>query len=814
MIGLPIDDWLPRIRDSLARHPNLVLQAEPGAGKTTRVPPALLGEGMVLVLEPRRLAARLAASRVAEERGEKLGATVGYQVRFEAAMSSATRLLYLTEGLLLRRLQSDPTLAQASVVVLDEFHERHLAGDVSLAICRRLQRTVRPDLRIVVMSATIEAEPVAAWLGDAPVLSVPGRTFPLRIEFQSQPDNRSIEAQVRETAARALREQAQGDLLVFLPGAREIRRSQEACQGLDASVRPLHGDMPLEEQRAAILPERRRKIVLATNVAESSITIENVRTVIDSGLARIPTWSHWSGLSRLAIERVSQASATQRAGRAGRTGPGLVFRLYPRADFDLRPAFETPEILRSDLAETVLELHAAGIESGALEWFEAPPPEALSAAHDLLARLGALAPTLTGRGRAMASLPVHPRLAALVLAGRDLGVGRDAAVLAALLSYRDILSEARGLATRQAATTQSHSDLLYRYERYRSGRDEGLDRATVSQVRRLAERLQQGMPPCGTGDVTTPLLQATLAAFPDRVAWRPRLDRPTLLLSGGGSAELAPGSVVRSPWLVALDAEERLQGGRTASVLVRMGSEVDPSWLFDRYFDSLREETEIRYNESNRRVESVQRVLYGHLALEESVRAAVPDDTTAGLLADAAIKRRLHQHETVQALLNRYRFLQQHAPAPPLPDVTQAFRELARDKSTLDEMEKAVERGDLKRAFLPADTAGRFDALVPTHVSIPRRRNIPIHYEQDRPPWIASRLQDFFGLKTGPRIVDGAVPLVIHLLAPNGRDVQVTSDLAGFWERTYAGVRKSLCRQYPKHAWPEDPLKPNAAPKA
>jgi len=421
---LPVDEILPRAVETLRRARSLVVEAPPGAGKTTRLPPALLDAGVaggeVLVLEPRRIAARMSARRVAEERGEALGETVGYQVRFEDVSSARTRLRFLTEGVLTRRLLADPKLAGVGCVVLDEFHERHLQADLALALLRRLQRTSRPDLKLVAMSATLDAAPVARYLDDCAVLRSEGRRFEVKVEHLTRHDERPLELQVEAAVRRLVSEGLDGHVLVFLPGAAAIRRAQEACASVAAeaglTVLPLHGELPAAEQDAAVRPSSRKKLILSTNVAETSVTIEGVAAVVDSGLARVASHSPWSGLPVLKVSRVSRASAVQRAGRAGRTREGRCLRLYTAQDFGARPEHDTPEVRRLDLAESVLELRAAGVgDPAAFEWFEAPSAEALEAAETLLRRLGATDASgrVTEAGRAMLRLPLHPRLAEL-----------------------------------------------------------------------------------------------------------------------------------------------------------------------------------------------------------------------------------------------------------------------------------------------------------------------------------------------------------------------------------------------------------------
>ncbi|HEX9919640.1 MAG TPA: helicase-related protein, partial [Pyrinomonadaceae bacterium] len=477
MQSLPIDSLLPSIVESLHETPRLVIEAPPGAGKTTRIPPALLAsglaaEGEILILEPRRIAARLAAGQVASERGERPGESVGYEVRFEKASGARTRLKYVTEGILMRRLLSDPHLGGVSVVILDEFHERHLEADLALALLKRLQQGARPDLRIIVMSATLNAEPIARFLGDCRVLRSEGRRFEVGIEHLYRTDDRPIAAQVQIAARRLLDEEPDGDVLVFLPGASEIRRAAEACAPLAAEfgllVLPLHGELSLAEQDRAVRPAERRKIILSTNVAESSVTIEGVVAVIDSGLARVAQHSPWSGLPGFSVARISRASAVQRAGRAGRMRPGRALRLYTAQDFAARPEYDVPEILRADLAGAALELHAMGINDlNSFDWFEAPAANALQQAESLLTSLGALDEEhrVTANGRRMLRLPLHPRLARVLTEAESRGVAGAGCAVAALLSERDIrarhiLSKPKGAETTARPRVHGKSDLL------------------------------------------------------------------------------------------------------------------------------------------------------------------------------------------------------------------------------------------------------------------------------------------------------------------------------------------------------------------
>ncbi len=766
---LPIDDLLPAIAESLHKHPNLVIEAPPGAGKTTRVPPALLSlvRGQVLVLEPRRLAARLAARRTAQELGERVGDTVGYQVRFEEVAGARTRLRFLTEGILTRRLISDPRLAGVDVVVLDEFHERHIDTDLALALLRRLQTISRPDLRLIVMSATLKAAPVARFLGDCPTLRSEGRLFELSIAYQPY-SAAPLEKQVAMALEKLTADHA-GDVLVFLPGAAEIRRAARECQGLAAKhqllVLPLHGDLSPEEQDRAVSPAPQRKVILATNVAESSITIEGVTAVIDSGLARAASDSPWTGLPTLEVSRISKASATQRAGRAARTAAGRVQRLYTLEDFLRRPEHDAPEILRRELSEVCLSLRAMGAgDPREINWLDQPPEGALVRAEDLLERLGATAE----KARRMASYPLHPRLARLVMEALDRGAGEEGCKAAALLST--------------GARSES-CDLL----RLLDSELEPRARQHFEQIRRRVR------PPKQVTHDPKALPLSILAAFPDRVARR-RKDQQ-LLLSTGGSAVLACPS--QSDFLVALDIEDRSEH---ALPLVRLYCAIEADWLIDMFADRVRERVGVEWNRAAERVEAVSALVYDNLAIQETRSGAPDPEQAAALLAERALEAGIGRFVDEQALNE---FLARIAFASVQIDVRSAFLELCNGLKSFAELKAA---GASLITILEQKTdSKKLNEVAPVRIRLPNGRQTKIHYEADKPPWIASRLQDFFGLRETPRIAHGKVPLVIHLLAPNQRPVQTTTDLAGFWERLYPQVRRELSRRYPKHAWPEKP---------
>lgn len=795
---LPIDPLIPEILNHLRAAENLILEAPPGAGKTTRVPPALLDlwEREVLVLEPRRLAARLAARFVAAGRGEPVGATVGYQVRFEEVAGPRTRLRFLTEGVLTRRLLSDPTLARVGAVVLDEFHERHLEGDLALALLRRLQRTERPDLRLLVMSATLDAAPVAQYLGGARVIRSEGRQYPLEIEYtphSAAPLEQQVAAALERLAARGLA----GHVLVFLPGAAEIRRAHTACAPFARRsgwlLLPLHGDQSPEEQDRAVGPSEQRKVILSTNVAESSITIEGVGAVIDSGLARIATHSPWSGLPTLQVARISQASAKQRAGRAGRTAPGCVVRLYPVEDFARRPDHDTPEIARADLAPAALLLDAMNVDGlNALHWLDAPPAAAVEHAENLLRQLGAFG----SLGQEMARYPLHPRLARLIVEARRRGVAEQGATIAALLSAGERLSAESHAATR--------SDLLVLMESPWSPATERL----VRQVHRIVHPPRPPTPGPRPPHEDA-LLISVLAAFPDRVARR--REAAELQLAAGGPALLAPSSTVTAnQFLVAVEAEDRPD---QKMPLVRIASGIEPEWLLDLFPEHIRETTTLEWNRAAERVEAVSALMFDRIAIES--HRATPDPQTAhALLTQKAMEAgvaRFADPAQIEAFLARVDFASQHAPIPPLgPDsLARALGSLAFGLKSFAELEAAARDGGLLSALerqLPPAARRLLDEIAPERIRLARGRQARVHYETGRPPSVASRLQDFFGMSQTPAVARGAVPLVLLLLAPNQRPVQTTSDLAGFWQRLYPQVRKELARRYPKHAWPQDPL--------
>lgn len=861
MLSLPIDEVLPSIVSALNTERCVVIEAPPGAGKTTRVPRALLDAGFaskrtdgkepgeIVVLQPRRLAARMAARRVAEELGEPVGKTVGFQVRYEDQSSADTRVRFVTEGVLTRKIFANPKLPGISVVVLDEFHERHLDGDLALAWLRSLQQTTRPELKLVVMSATLDAEPVAKFLGDCPRIQSEGKRFPVAIEHLPRPDDRPTHELVASAVRRLCEEKITGDILVFLPGAAEIRRAGEALSAIarqhDLLVYTLHGELSPAEQDRAIRPADRRKVILSTNVAETSVTIEGVVAVIDSGLARIASHSPWSGLPLLRVSKVSKASAIQRAGRAGRTQPGRCLRLYTQHDFDVRPAFEASEIARSDLAQLVLMLRTAGVRNvQEFGWFEKPKEAAISAAEKLLVHLGAvdLEQNVTEIGRGLLRFPLHPRLGRMLLEGEQRGVAHDAAAMAALLAERDVRSrdgrEARNLATVEKGTSDLTA-LLDRFDHavrdrdYERAREVALEPASVAHVDRAYRHLERMVrnraeKPADSAQYDQALRMCALAGYADRVG---RVRRPSnasgratdgaeIVFAFGGTAKLAATSAVTGEDLVvALDAEERSEGSvaggarATTGITVRTASAIEADWLLEMYTDQCVDSVETRFDSARERVEARRVLTYGSLVLEETILRDGDPTVIAQALAKAAVDKGIEHFvsaDDLHRLMARTRFVREHfgdASVPALSTATMAdsLTSVCVGMKTFAELKQA----NLLQLWLDSLSSAQrrmLDECAPDRVELPGGRRVKVEYPQDAPPYIESRLQDFFGMADGPKVAKGRVALVLHLLAPNYRAVQVTTDLAGFWAKHYATIAKELRRKYPRHPFPDDPL--------
>lgn len=842
MQPLPIDPLLPELCAAIQRSRRVVLEAPPGAGKTTRAPRALLdagvfGSGELLVLEPRRLAARMAARRVAEELGEEVGGTIGYTMRFEEAAGPRTRVRFITEGVLTRRLLADPQLRGVGGVVLDEFHERHLHGDVGLALLRRLQETERPDLCLLVMSATLEAAPIAKFLGDAPILRSEGRLFEVAIEHLPRTDDRPLQAQVASGVRRLVDEGLDGDVLVFLPGAAEIRRAREACEPIAARagllLLELHGSLSPAEQDRAVRPADRRKIILSTNVAETSVTIDGVVAVIDSGLARIAACSPWSGVPTLRVAPISRASATQRAGRAGRTRPGRCLRLYTRGDLMARPEHEAPEIARVDLAEIALELFAYGARDlASFPWLDAPPAASLAAAEGLLLRLGAIDEQrrVTPTGRRMLRVPAHPRQARILVEAERRGIAADGCTIAALIGEREIAagSSPPGFAARQSSDVLAAKEAFEQAaeERFSPGRLRSLNvdpaRALAvervrAQLARLVDRRAAPAPPTSEAREREELI-AILAGFPDRVG---RVRRPStgtgrsgreIVFATGGTAALSEASVLADVDLaVAVDVEERTEG-RHSRTRVRVASAIEADWLLDLFTDAIRDTTEVVWNEAAERAEVVRRMSYEALVLEETRSLSGAPEALSKRLAEAAKAkgfRAFARGEELDRWMARVAFVRRSRPDAGLPAIDEAAMSTAIDRlcggrSSFAELRDADLGAALRGSLTPAQSRALAE-LAPEVIELPGGRRARVDYQDPAAPSLASRLQDFFGMAQGPSVAGGRVPVVLHLLAPNQRAVQVTTDLAGFWERHYPAIARELRRKYPRHSWPDDP---------
>ena len=858
-----LDAVLPDLLDLLRSGRDVVLEAPPGAGKTTGVPPALLDvvppdAPRVVVLEPRRLAARLAAARVASLRGEAPGRTVGHRVRFEEVGGADTRLWYVTEGVFLRRLLADPLLAGVGAVVLDEFHERSLDADLALGLLSGLKRTLRPDLRLVVMSATLDAAPLADWLGAA-TLRVPGRLHDVRVTYAPPPRDATAEGAIAAAVARLLAEEPEGHLLAFLPGAAEIRRALAACataaQAHGATLLPLHGDLPLAEQARAVEPGVRRKVILSTNVAETSLTIDGVAGVIDTGLARVARYAPWSGLRSLTVAPISRASALQRAGRAGRTRPGQAVRLYGRADLDARPERDPPEVARADLSEALLLL--AGLRADPrlaavpFAWLDPPPPAALEAATTLLGRLGAVdgGGHATARGLALLRWPVHPRLARVIDEASSRGEVAAGCGLAAVLAERDprrgsrpSLGAGPGAGPRAWESGEAPldprqvlADLEARRRREggdaaRGSADARYDAGAVALIERGLERLLRqaagrSRPPAEAGPslaADARLSGLLLAGYPDRVGRTVRAAGSgarglEVLLPGGGRLALSDAAGLgEGELVVVLDAEERREGRRVTSV-ARALVPIDPEWLAELFPERLVEERALVWNDAKERVEATERVSYDGLPLEERPWRAPAEAVAARLFAEAT---RLGPAAfaaspgDLDALPGRLAFVRRHRPDLDLPApgpelLEAALRAACQGRRSFAELRRADLPGLLAAQLGPAALA-LLDRLAPAQLRLPGGRRVAVTYPQGGDPAVSSRLQDFFGLDRSPHVLEGRVPLVLHLLAPNGRDVQITTDLAGFWQRHYPALARELRRRYPRHAWPDDPL--TAAP--
>ncbi len=834
---LPIDSILGDLVDKVRAHRCVVVEAPPGAGKTTRVPVALLESGAgadkrILVVEPRRIAARLAAGFVARERGGKPGEEVGYRVRHDTSVGRSTRLIFQTEGLLLRQLAEDPTLAEFGVVVFDEFHERNVASDLALAVLHQMQKCARPDLKIVVMSATLNADFLEAYLEDCARVRSEGRSFPVTMEHDTTVDDRYLERRVRSALSRVLKRDS-GDVLVFLPGMGEIRRCIEHCDELvkqqGAVSLPLHGSLPPAEQEKAVRPAAKRKVVFATNVAETSVTIDGVTSVVDSGLARVATMSASGLFTSLGLAPISQASAIQRAGRAGRTQAGYCCRLYTEHDFKHRPDYDAPEIVRCDLSETLLLLSALeGVEASSFPYLSAPGEGQVRAGLELLTRLEALDSegTITPLGREMLRFPLHPRLAHLVIQCREEGIPSLGILAAAILGERDFRRAELDL-PQGSSDILALCDLYREVEATRFSRDRirnlNLNGRTLESIRKTVQQLKGRVGARDVVDVTgeeaeSVFRRCVMRAFPDRVARRveaggKRKGLREVLMASGGRAKVAESSVVlEGEYLVALDLGETKRQGRGV-LTIRMASRIEPDWILDEWVDWLEETRVYEYNPKRERVEVIEALRLGGICLDESWSVAPADEQAAAALARAAwpLRQQLKLGAPGEQLLARLAFVREQGLETSgsldfLDSPEALFECLCRGRISLEEL-RGLPVEETLLSGLGYEERQAIDQIAPRKVHLKGSRSFSIHYQAGKPPWIEGYIQDFYGVEVGPCVAKGRVPLAIHFLAPNRRPIQVTSDLSGFWERHYPDLSKSLSRRYPRHHWPEDPGK-------
>ncbi len=827
---LPIDDTLPQLLTALRVSGAVVLRAPTGAGKTTRVPPAvvesgLAGNGLVLMLEPRRVAARAAARRMAIEHGTPLGDVFGYQVRFDKKASPRTRVLVVTPGVLLRRLHDDPFLEGVACVVFDEFHERGLEADLALGMVRLIRESVRPELKCVVMSATVNPAAVSAYFGGCPVVDSAGRAFPVEITYRSRRSDTPVSLAVAD-AVRDVMNARDGDALAFLPGLREIRQAAAELEAFarerDILVMPLHGDLPPEQQDRALQKLDQRKVVLATNVAETSVTVDGVTAVVDSGLARQMEFEPSVGMDRLRLVPISRASADQRSGRAGRTAPGVCVRLWDEPSHRGRPEQTVPEIRRVDLCSAVLQLAALGEpDVRKFPWLDAPTEEAVQQSLQLLQQLGLLAnASLTPLGEAAGALPVHPRLGRLLLEGQRLGCAHRAALVAALLSERDpFLREFdSGPPVRTAPPTVS--DVLDRVEAIeafdRSGRTDGplgrLHRGSanaVLEVRDQLTRLIQSPPPSlqGGGGSDEAILRCIFAAYPDRLARRREPGSAKAVTVGGRGIRLAPMSGVSEQELfVCVDVDA---GG--ADSYVRLASGVEREWLPPERIST---RIEVIFDEKAERLAARKLARFDDLVLDE-VNAHIADENeAASVLASAAAERFEKVLPTSDShagqFRTRVRCLRAWIPELELPafeaaDLREALQWLCRNRRSLSDVRNGPWL-DFLKGQLTYQQLQTVEAEAPERIEVPSGSHIQIEYAEGRPPVLAARIQEMFGLTETPLIARGRRKVLLHLLAPNYRPQQVTDDLASFWKNGYPLVRKELRARYPRHSWPDDPL--------
>lgn len=791
----------------------MVVKAPPGAGKTTVIPPALLqagvaGEGQMLLIQPRRLAARAAASRLARLMKARLGEEVGYQVRFDNCTKPTTKLIAMTTGILLRRLQSDPLLENVSCVLLDEFHERSLELDLALGMLQRVRTTLRPELKLIVMSATLDPGPIVHFLGQAVAVTSEGRAFPVDIEHSASLSRDPIEQQVASVLPQMLN-RTNGHVLVFLPGVGEIRRTERVIRSLnlcgDFQISQLYGDLPPQKQDFVLSESRQRKVILSTNVAETSVTIPGVTAVIDSGLARVLRFDSQVGLPKLQIESISQASADQRAGRAGRTEPGICFRLWPSAAHRSRPPEDAPEIQRSDFSDALLMMLSWGERDvSKFPWLTPPPDVSVVAARQLLQRLGAIddADKLTDEGQAMLALPLHPRLSRFMVEAKRLSVVADGALVAALLTERDPF---RGSVT--VGQRCGISDRLGRFKAFCDGDQSAVSNpAAAKQVKRVADQIRGMVDRNAQADQTQPdqISRALLTAYPDRVARRREHDPDRAVMVGGSGVRCDRRSLSRdSDLFLCIDLD-----ARGSEATVRLACEVDESWLDQRLVVELDEPF---FHPSLQAVVARRRRYFDDLLLSESPIECRPGQEVAELLYQQAKVRQstLMPAEAVGDFIARVRVLMDLMPELELPKldevaINEVLLQLCYQRTSIAELKSAPWLDHLKGRY-DYQQLQSIDQHTPARITLPSGNSVAVEYLPGKAPIAKVRIQEIYGWRETPQIAGGRVRLQLHLLGPNFRAQQITDDLASFWSETYQHVRKELRGRYPKHHWPEDP---------
>jgi len=851
MQSLPIDFVKEELIEALKQHSTLILQAPPGSGKTTRVPRFLMDafDGKILILEPRRLAARLSAERIAFELGQSCGSDVGFHIRHERMMSAQTRALFMTEGLFLRTLLANPTLKDVNFVVLDEFHERHIHSDVAFALTRALQKHSRPDLKLILMSATLDTEKLLDAIPDAKLIKTEVFNHPVHVEFEPTADNRPLEVKVAVAVDALLSDiRCPGNILVFLPGVADIRRAAQIVAQSKHSgtfqLLELRADSPHSEQKKIFDESTQRKVILATNVAETSITLPGITGVIDSGLAKLAGHAHWSGLPTLEVKPISQASAIQRSGRAGRTTAGVARRLYTRADFQNRHNQEKPEIQRSDLAQVFLEVMVAlnklslteKLKMTELEWIDPPLPESVGAAQSLLLQLGATdhKSLPTALAAQMARWPVNPRLARILEEGALTGRLRELCLIVSILNEGFLLRRST-----TTAATVTDCDLVFQAGLYASviNKDASLKRSeaqliddsqlkkierTDASLRQIANiRSNKVNLPSATNDCS-PFAREILTGFSDRVVAfrRPKTNKfsSEVVFARGGLGQLSSASTVQdSKFGIALHAEQiRRQGATHFTTEVTAVSGLSLELIKDFFAPQLIKESVVVWDEQAEKVKSIERTLIDALVIEERAATAEPDSLERELFNQLHVRwpRPFHDITPIAYFQTRLKILKIRFPETPEIDLLGEDFELflthlCEGKKSFSELTN-VSLSQHIEEFLPYELKELINRELPSKLKLNSGRIVEVHYVEGQPPWLSSRIQDFFGTMKTPHVLGGTIPVTVHLLAPNGQAVQVTTQLERFWQNTYPDVKKELSRRYPRHYWPDDPS--NAEP--